>query len=65
MESKEEMNQLLDLAAFIKTAVENRQMDKETILRHVAHDVNGIQNPIEYQNGNYWVPRTKGYSKTA
>jgi len=58
---KHDENQLLDLAAFIKLAAERGIMDKETILRHVEHDVNGIKNPIEYQNGNYWIPRTKGY----
>ena len=56
-----DLNQLLDLAAFIEMAAEEGQMDKETILRHVAHDVNGIRDPIELQEGHCWIPRTKGW----
>jgi len=60
---KHDLNQLLDLAAFIKIAAEKGHMDKETILRHVAHDVNGIIDPIEVQEGHFWIPRTKGWNK--
>ena len=53
------MNQLLDLAAYIKTAAEDN-VPKETILRHVEHDVNGLINKTE---DKFWTPRTSNWAQ--
>ena len=52
------LNQLLDLAAYIKMAAE-KDVSKETILRHVEHDVDGLLNKA---NDEFWTPRTGGWS---
>ena len=56
---KDDLNQLLDLAAYIKTAAEDN-VPKETILRHVEHDVNGLINKTE---DKFWTPRTSNWAQ--
>jgi len=54
-----ELRQLLDLAAYIKLAAERGNVSKETILKHVEHDVNGLLNKA---NDEFWTPRTSMWS---
>ena len=54
-----DLNQLLDLAAYIKMAAETGKGSKETILEHVAHDVNGL---INKAGDEFWTPRTSMWS---
>ena len=54
-----DLNQLLDLAAYIKMAAEKGDVSKETILRHAQHDVDGLLNKA---NDEFWTPRTSTWS---
>ena len=52
---------LLDLAAFIKKAAEIGKMDKEAILIHAQHDIDGFLTPNSDASKKCWVPRTVGW----
>ena len=54
-----DFHQLLDLSAYIKLAAE-KGVSKETILRHVEHDVDGLLNKADDE---FWTPRTGGWHK--
>ena len=53
-----DLRQLLDLSAYIRKAGMQGQMTKETILRHVEHDVDGLLNKA---GDEFWTPRTTGW----
>tara|TARA_Y100001938_G_C7992804_1_gene380391 strand:+ start:193 stop:420 length:228 start_codon:yes stop_codon:yes gene_type:complete len=51
---------LLNLAAFIKAASTIGDMDTDTILAHVAHDIDGFVNKADDE---HWMPRTAGWTR--
>ena len=53
--------QLLDLAAFIKKAAENKTYPKMDILFHAKHDIEGFIH--KNLDDGFWVPRTKNWRK--
>ena len=50
---------LLNLAAFIKASCTIGDMDTDTILAHVAHDIDGLINKTDDE---HWLPRTSGWT---
>ena len=51
---------LLNMASFIKSACTVGDMDTDTILAHVAHDVDGF---INKRDDEHWTPRTAGWTR--
>ena len=54
---------LLDLAAYIKKATELGVVEKETILIHALHDIEGFLTPNNSSKKLFWLPRTGGWNK--
>ena len=53
---------LLDLAAFIKTAAEIGKMSNVEILIHAQHDLEGFLTSDSDPSKKYWLPRTGGWA---
>ena len=54
---------LLDLATFIRESAELGKMDKDAILIHALHDIEGFLSPDDSPHKRFWLPRTGGWNK--